>query len=78
MEKNITGIPIKIRSSKEYVFHFIGTMNTFRYDVQANEFQAILGGSIIKRFYILMTYEDFEFECKRMFLKVIQTSFGWN
>jgi hypothetical protein len=78
MEKNVKSIPMKVCNSKEYIFRLIGTTNTFRYDVSRCEFQVIVDDLVIKRYHISMSYKDFEIECRKMFLRVIQLSFGWN
>jgi len=74
MEKNVKNIPIKVRNSKEYVFHFIGTMSTIRYNVDKREIQSFIGDTMVTRRFFPMSFENFEEVCKTLFLK----SFGWN
>jgi hypothetical protein len=69
---------IKSRTEDVYYYHVVGSETTYRYDVKRNMMQFIIAGKFNSEMFAPMTYEEFENDCRFMFIQYVQKLRGWN
>ncbi len=72
-------IPTKTRTKEEYSFHLIGTEIEYYYDLNSKVFQINRGDVVIKQWENKsLTFEEFDYICKKAFESIFKKQWKRN
>lgn len=63
-----------IKTKEIYLFHFVGSSMTMKYNVKTNQYQVLHHHSVIREFKTIMSYEQFINGCRDNYLLAIELS----